>query len=231
MKKILLFSILTLSLIACNNDDNNNTQNPTEETTTMKLKEFRGITTSKYFYHENGFVDSIAVIGGGMIQNNIYKKFIYDSQNNLQTIEILVKSYSDQTIAHVKETFEYSNLDQISAKITLNQISNSTSTTNFTYNAEGYLDNSGQIFLNGNLIQAGTIMYTFDDKKNPFYEMLPVAYNRINITNKNNQILSKTEIETLETINWTYNQNGYPISFQKSPILPDDVDYAEYIYY
>jgi len=234
MKKAILLTILSIIAISCNNDDssdNNEPQNPSENETTMKLKEFRGITTSKYYYHQNGFVDSISVIGGGMIQNNISKKFIYDSQKNLQTIETIVKSYSNETIDHNISTYLYNNLNQIKTVITQGVDNNAYISMNYNYNSEGLLNSSGRTYSNENLIQEGNITYTYDDKKNPYYEMYPLAYVRLNEINKNNTTSISNETETLVIINWTYNQKGYPVSFQKSPVIQDALNFAEYIYY
>lgn len=229
MKKTLLYSILTLSLVACNNDENNNPQNPSEETTTMKLKEFRGITTSKYFYHENGFVDSISTSRAGNIPTEIQTKLHYNIENKLTSMERWV-DVSNETI-YENDIFEYNNQNLIITRKVYDENNSLIRTTNYSYNLEGYLTYDNQTYSNGNIIDDNGIIYTYDDKKNPFFEMYPTAYIRMNQINKNNQTSVNNTTETLETINWMYNQNGYPVSFQKSPILPDDVDYAEYIYY
>lgn len=230
-KNTILLILLPVIAISCNNDDNNNHQNPSEETTKMKLKEFRGISTSKYFYHENGFVDSISVIGGGISQINISEKFIYDSQNNIQTIETIVKTYSNQMIEHKIRSFIYNELNQIETVNSHVVNRDAYMSMDYNYDSEGHLLISGRVYSNENLIQEGNLLYSYDDKKNPFYVMYPLAYVRLSDINKNNGTSTSNATETFETINWTYNQNDYPVSFQKSPVQPDDVDYAEYIYY
>nr|WP_297308369.1 hypothetical protein [uncultured Flavobacterium sp.] len=231
MKKNLLFTAIILALFSCNNNDNSSIepQNPNENETTMKLKEFRALATSKYFYHENGFVDSISTSRAGNIPTEIQTKLHYNSENKLISMERWV-DVSNETI-YENDIFEYNNENLIITKKVYDQNQNLKQNFNYTYDSDGYLNNSNLTYIEGNLVQDGSFTYSYDNKKNPFFEMYPTAYIRMNQINKNNQTSTNNATETLENINWSYNQNGYPVSFQKSPVLPDDIDFAEYIYY
>lgn len=233
MKKLILFSSIAFALISCNNDDNTNNepQNPSDNNQILKLKEFRALATSKYFYHENGFVDSISTTRLGNTPTNIESKLHYNSENRLTSMERWVDVSNTNETIYEKDLFEYNNENLIVIKKVYDENQNLKQTLNYTYNTDGNLDETGQVYANGNLVQDGNITYSYDNKKNPFFEMYPLAYIRMNQINKNNLTQTNNQTETLETINWMYNQNGYPISFQKSPVLPDDIDYAEYIYY
>lgn len=233
MKKLILFSSIAFALISCNNDDNTNNepQNPSDNNQILKLKEFRALATSKYFYHENGFVDSISTTRLGNTPTNIESKLHYNSENRLTSMERWVDVSNTNETIYEKDLFEYNNENLIVIKKVYDENQNLKQTLNYTYNTDGNLDEIGQVYANGNLVQDGNITYSYDNKKNPFFEMYPLAYIRMNQINKNNLTQTNNQTETLETINWMYNQNGYPISFQKSPVLPDDIDYAEYIYY
>lgn len=234
MKKVILLTILSIIAISCNNDDssdNNDPQNPIENETTMKLKEFRALATSKYFYHENGFVDSTSVLNVGLIRTEIQTKLHYSLENTLSSMEQWIHLVNSGEKIYEKVVFEYNSENLINIKRVYDENQNLKRTINYTYNIEGYLNNVGSIYSEGNLVQNGSITYSYDNKKNPFYEMYPTAYVRMNQINKNNQTSTSNTTETLEVINWSYNQNGYPVSFQKSPVIQDDIDYAEYIYY
>ena len=211
MKKNLLFTAIILALFSCNNNDNSSIepQNPNENETTMKLKEFRALATSKYFYHENGFVDSISTSRAGNIPTEIQTKLHYNSENKLISMERWV-DVSNETI-YENDIFEYNNENLIITKKVYDQNQNLKQNFNYTYDSDGYLNNSNLTYIEGNLVQDGSFTYSYD--------------------NKNNQTSTNKATETLENINWSYNQNGYPVSFQKSPVLPDDIDFAEYIYY
>lgn len=233
MKKLILFSSIAFALTSCNNDDNTNNepQNPSYNNQILKLKEFRALATSKYFYHENGFVDSISTTRLGNTPTNIESKLHYNSENRLTSMERWVDVSNTNETIYEKDLFEYNNKNLIVIKKVYDENQNLKQTLNYTYNTDGNLDETGQVYANGNLVQDGNITYSYDNKKNPFFEMYPLAYIRMNQINKNNLTQTNNQTETLETINWMYNQNGYPISFQKSPVLPADIDYAEYIYY
>lgn len=231
MKKIFLLSALTFSIISCSSDANLDNEKEYSNETTMKLKEFNAITSSKYFYHENGFLDSISIIGGGMNTTNVQSKFYYDSENKLDSVYRWIKPTSPENLIFEKDIFEYNDQSLIETKKIFDENNNLKRSLSYSYNSEGYLDISNDTYLNGNLIKSGGITYTFDDKRNPFYEMYPLAYVRMNQINKNNETSFSIGLETLGITNWSYNQNGYPISFQKNPVLPDDIDFAEYIYY
>lgn len=231
MKKAILLTIISLIVISCNNDDNTNNelQNPTDNNQSLKLKEFRALATSKYFYHENGFVDSISTNRAGNISTYIQTKLHYNSENKVTSMERWV-NVSNQII-YENDIFEYNSENLIITRRVYDENHNLKQTKNYNYNIEGYLYSSSLTYLNGNLVQDGSFFYSYDNKKNPFFEMYPMAYVRMNQTNKNNQTSTSNATETLEMINWSYNQNGYPVSFQKSPVIQDDIDYAEYIYY
>lgn len=233
MKKLILFSSIAFALISCNNDDNTNNepQNPSDNNQILKLKEFRALATSKYFYHENGFVDSTSVLNVGLIRTEIQTKLHYSLENTLSSMEQWIHLVNSGEKIYEKVVFEYNSENLINIKRVYDENQNLKQTLNYTYNTDGNLDETGQVYANGNLVQDGNITYSYDNKKNPFFEMYPLAYIRMNQINKNNLTQTNNQTETLETINWMYNQNGYPISFQKSPVLPDDIDYAEYIYY
>jgi len=231
MKKAILLTILYTITISCNNDDNsdnNEPQNPIENETSMKLKEFRSLATSTYFYHENGFVDSISTTRLGNIPTNIESKLHYNSENRLTSMELWV-DVSNENI-YENDIFEYNSEYLITTRKVYDENQNLKRTVNYSYNSEGYIFGSDLIYVDGNLVQNGNITYSYDNKKNPYFEMYPMAYIRMNQTNKNNQTSTSNTTETFEVIDWTYNQNGYPVSFQKSPVFQDDIDYAEYIY-
>lgn len=233
MKKHLLYTAITLALISCNSDDNATIepQTPPDNEVSMKLKEFRALDTSTYFYHENGFVDSISKLRAGSTPTNIQTKLHYNSDNKLTSMERWVEISITNAIIYEKDVFEYNSENLIHVKKVYDENQNLKQTVNYTYNSDGYLYNAGLTYSEGNLVQNGSLTYSYDNKKNPFFEMYPMAYVRMNQINKNNQTSTNNATETLENINWSYNQNGYPISFQKSPVLPDDIDFAEYIYY
>lgn len=240
MKKIILLFAISVFSASCNEDnsvitDVNPVDEPIEndERVILKLKELRAQATSQYFYNENGFVDSISIHAGGRSFASGSKKMHYNSENNLSSIDIWTYPYSDSVLIFKKEIFEYNTLNQIISKKTYNELGSLTSEQNYQYNAEGYLNIQGYIYVNGNLTQEGNqTYYTYDNKPNPLYEMFPIAYNRMNTTNKNNQLSSNfPSINLFETIQYNYNEHNYPTAFQKSTVILDDIDHGVFSYY
>ena len=96
-------------------------------------------------------------------------------------------SNTNETI-YEKDLFEYNNENLIVIKKVYDENQNLKQTLNYTYNTDGNLDENGQVYANGNLVQDGNITYSYDNKKNPFFEMYPLAYIRMNqIQNLKNQ--------------------------------------------
>ena len=229
MKKLLLFSVFAFSLISCNNDDNS--QNPSDNNQILKLKEYRGMDYKTYYYNQNGFIDSISVIGGGMLPTDIQTKFHFNSENKLISIERWVQIVIHEESFYENDIFEYNDENLISIKKTFDENNSLIRTSNYSYNSDGYLTTGNQTYSNGNLVQDNGIIYTYDNKKNPFYDLYPMAYIRMNQINKNNTLTSGNSSENFLTFSYSYNENGYPISYQMKPEIADLEAQAQFIYY
>src|SRR5690606_22983506 len=91
MKKLLFCSII-LFLTNCSTDDFSEKYVLLHETPPegLKIRLVEGDEVTRYFYHANGFVDSIAKVGKDVITT---EKFIYNDQNQI----IKQKTYKKKT--------------------------------------------------------------------------------------------------------------------------------------
>lgn len=229
MKKAILLTILSIITISCNNDDNS--QNPSDNNQILKLKEYRGMDYKTYYYNQNGFVDSISVIGGGMLPTNIQTKFHFNSENKLVSTERWIQIVIHEESFYENDIYEYNTENLISIKKTFDENNSLIRTANYSYNSDGYLTYGNQTYSNGNLVQDNGIIYTYDNNKNPFYDLYPLAYIRMNQINKNNTLTSGNSSEIFLSFTYFYNENSYPISYQMTPGIADLEDQAQYIYY
>jgi len=189
MKKILLYNFIFL-MIGCANDDMLHTTDAFDIEVPplgLKIKQVEGNNITQYFYHKNGFIDSISFIG----ENIIAEKFVYNDLNQIIEKKYSSKKASDTNFSiHNTSYFSYNNKKQIIFIKTYNKNNVLASQQSLTYNEDGSLYNPTQIIKNGNLVQQNasqtSIIFTFDTNPNPFYNIYPKAYCAAFYVNKNN---------------------------------------------
>lgn len=195
MKKILLYNFIFL-MIGCATDDETHTANLTEielPPIGLKIKQVEGDNITQYFYHKNGFVDSIFSIG----ENIITEKFVYNDINQIIEKKYGYKKASDENFS-VYDTsyFTYNNKKQIVYVKKFDKNKTLISQQPLTYNDDGTLYNPTQIVKDGNLVQQNasqrSTIFTFDNNQNPFYNIYPKAYRAAFYINKNNITSQKT---------------------------------------
>ncbi|SFN28993.1 hypothetical protein SAMN05421741_103125 [Paenimyroides ummariense] len=195
MKKLLLY-ILFLFMIACSTDDEANMLDLPEIETPLhglRIKQVEGDNTTQYFYHKNGFVDSISFIG----ENIIAEKFVYNDVNQIIEKRFVSKKASDTNFSIYNTSyFTYNNKKQIIFIKTYNKNNTLASQQSLTYNDDGSLYNPTQIVKDGNLVQQNasqrSTIFTFDTNPNPFFNIYPKAYRVAFYINKNNITSQKT---------------------------------------
>lgn len=112
MKRIALY-IFGFLMIGCTSDDvTNRVDLPEIETSPsgLKIKQVEGDNITQYFYHKNGFIDSISFIG----ENIIAEKIIYNNTNQIIEKRYASKKASDTNFSIYNSTyFAYNNKKQI----------------------------------------------------------------------------------------------------------------------
>src|SRR5690606_28918943 len=149
----LLFCSIILFLTNCSTDDFSEKYVLLHETPPegLKIRLVEGDEVTRYFYHANGFVDSIAKVGKDVITT---EKFIYNDQNkiiknktsNNNTTQSLFSIYTSSFII-----YNYKN--QLSSTLTYydNNILKQKSVHN--YYEDGTLFTPTHIVKDGNLIE------------------------------------------------------------------------------
>lgn len=235
MKKLLLCSIV-LFLTSCSTDDFNEQpvflhESPPEG---LKIRLVEGDEVTHYFYHANGFVDSIAKVGKDVITT---EKFIYNNNNQIIKQET-TKKQAAETLFYIYTTsyFTYNYKNQIASTKTYNGNNDLIKKSVHNYNEDGTLYNPTHIVKDGNLIQQNakglSNTFTFDTHRNPFFNIYPKAYRILKYINKNNITLQVTQ-----TTNYTngyaytlrYNEQGYIIQ-KLNPYNPNNSYLSNYYY-
>lgn len=196
MKNLSFYLIALLVLSSCDKDENHILENPT---VVLKVKKVDNEYISTYFYGSNGFVDSISMISDyGGISNNFYKKFIYNSNDELIKIKIYQQDLFDyDNQIPIDETtifydeFEYTN-HLITKTIHKNESGVTLGETLYNYNSEDNLMLNNSVYDGEKLIEFFDndrnvlIKFSYDNKFNPYYFIYPKAYLKINNFTKNN---------------------------------------------
>lgn len=179
-------------------------------------------STSTYTYNDANFVEEISKETNdfGDISTTVYS-FEYNEKN--QVMAMKVEATDEETI------YTYENDKIVKAEYSIE--GTSVYTYNYTYNDAGDLvsekrtnhededsiDEIQFVIENGNVIKENrygeVYVATYDDKNNPFIGMYPSAFAAINVgiqaVNINNPV-SGTLAD--DTIDYEYNEDGYPIS-------------------
>lgn len=235
MKKLLFFC-LALSLAACEDDIKDVTEKNIPETPPqgLKMKMKEGYFTHKFFYHSNGFVDSISITRN----NTTSEKFIYNNLN--QVVEVRYHSGHPDFPQYDKDEityYTYNSQDQIDTAKTYDKNNTLLKSESYSYNSDGSLNNPMMTVKDENLIiqksGTGTSTFTFDSFRNPYYNIYPKAYRTIKYINKNN-IIKRDETYGSTTVVYPsvlkYNPQNYIIEerIQNAPL--DSDDYNQFFY-
>ncbi|AGC77758.1 YD repeat-containing protein [Nonlabens dokdonensis] len=163
----------------------------------------------EYEYGTNGFVSKIKMSGGG------YHDFFYNSNDEIIRISFngsngntydknytyangLIQSETYSSNGNTT-TYEYDANDRLERKITsLNMTTYDYDTNNNVIRT--YYDN-----------QFG-FDYQYDDKKNPSYDIFPVAYRKAKSISRNNTI-ARTDGVDDRIKTFQYGPNDYPVSY------------------
>ena len=195
MKKYIAFLILPF-ILCCEKEDN---VVPDVPQVILKVKKVDNEFISTYFYNDNGYVDSIAMISDyGGISQNYYKKFIYNENKEISKIKSYQQDLYDygnqipinETTLTITE-FEYAN--NLIVKSTIKDNEDVIIEQNqYNYNASGNLVLNNAVYSGETLIEYDDeinnvrIKYNYDNKFNPYYFIYPKAYLKLNNISKNN---------------------------------------------
>lgn len=235
MKKLLFCSII-LFLTNCSTDDFSEKYVLLHETPPegLKIRLVEGDEVTRYFYHANGFVDSIAKVGKEVITT---EKFIYNDQNQI----IKQKTYKKKTTEtlfsiYTTSFFTYNFKNQIASTKTYNDNNILKEKSVHNYNEDGTLYNPTHIVKDGNLIQQNakglSNTFTFDTHRNPFFNIYPKAYRILKYINKNNitlQVTQATNYTNGYAYTLRYNEQGYIIQ-KLNPYNPNNSYLSNYYY-
>lgn len=247
MKKILLFCTV-LIFTACSDDfpmRENLEGTPgvglTAETPPegLKLKSVSSMYSPRFFYHPNGFVDSIHGYSGFSTLYEISKKFIYNDLNQI----VESREYSEypdypESAEKVIIYYEYNRKNQIVSQNRYDEENKLISNTNYSYNSDGSLIHPYKIVVDENLVEENYsnshIKYQFDSTRNPYYNIYPKAYRIIKHINKNNIIITENYYSFDTIINHhtlKYNTDNYVIEEHISNLPLDVQEYTSFSYY
>lgn len=238
MKKTALI-LFVFSLMACSNDDflrsdlerQRNNQVAEIAPEGLKLKYKGGLYSDSYFYHANGFVDSISWFNNWQ-GNSAAQKFIYDKLNRIvakKSYEIVPQApkFNKIDITYYK----YNSINQIISSLTYDKDSVAIAYNTYSYNKDGSLYNPSVKIENGNIVKEGSVTYEFDNTPNPLYNIYPKAYRILNYVNKNNITLTKYSNDYFHVHTLKYNDKGYIIEEKISNMPTDTNDHIGYSYY
>lgn len=240
VKKILIL-VLSSTILSCSNDDSfsrnmesergSDAESPPEG---LKLKSVGGLFVSSFFYNKNGFVDSIAKINSwqGDIET---KKYIYNNANQIIALRYFFSNPTQPEYDIMERTeYTYNNRKQITSSITYDKNNVAIDYEKFVYNDDGTLFNRYTKIVNENAVKVGYTTYTFDNFRNPYYNIYPKAYRILKEINKNNILKTESKIGTEVFTNvhsLRYNTQDYIISEQISNMPLDTDDSRGFIYY
>ncbi|MBA5791641.1 hypothetical protein H1R17_10480 [Flavobacterium sp. xlx-214] len=213
MRNILLF--LCLCFIACDdeihpsNDEVIIAETPPEG---MKIKQKEGNSSQEYFYHNNGFIDSIYTNKGYIAT----EKFIYNKKNQITEVRVNYRNANASEFTTKITNYTYNDANQIILMEVYDKNNVLIDIKNYTYNADGTLYNPVKIVENENLVKENApdtyITFKYDANPNPYYNIYPKAYKILNYINKNNLKL-KTLKNSYQNLQWShelsYNDNKY----------------------
>ncbi len=179
-------------------------------------------STSTYSYNDANFVEEISKETNdfGDISTKVYA-FEYNEKNQIiakrveATNEETLYTYESDKI--VKAEYAVEGTSVYTYDYTYNDEGNLTSEKRTNHEDEDSVDEIKFVIENGNVIEENrygeVYVATYDDQNNPFIGMYPAAYAAINVgiqaVNENNPI-SGTLAD--DTINYEYNEDGYPVS-------------------
>ncbi|WP_220761602.1 hypothetical protein [Flavobacterium sp. UMI-01] len=148
---------------------------------TSTTTDLEGIFKTNCIY-ENGKLVKLERYTNDIRKENEDLSFTYDGQN-------ISTSYGyDGSTTLFTNKYTYNSNGQMILKKQYNN-DKYCCETSYTYDSKGNISN-----------------YIYDDKINPLYHVLPMAYNKINITSKNN-IISEGD----RSYSYTYDDRNYPI--------------------
>ncbi|WKW45767.1 hypothetical protein P3875_08200 [Myroides sp. JBRI-B21084] len=235
MKKIITLCI-PLLFAACNKSDDYVKKNAIAEVPPegLKIRQREDKYIFKYYYHQNGFIDSVYV----MKESEISHKFFYNEFNQITEDHYLVKNLTDPSAYTKRITkYTYNRFNQISKATVYDKNNQLQYSLNYEYNTEGYLYNPTKIVKNENLIAENSYdyyqNYTFDTTRNPYYNIFPKAFKIIKYINKNNIIKHEVKMphNTIEyTFDLRYNESNY-VSTQMMRENGSDKEYTHFHYY
>ena len=209
MKKITLL-LITLLLISCSKDDAEEIENTKPKLTYQIIEVYENDNLQETFkitvtYGNNGFVSEV---------NDSYLEhkdiFIYNEKNQLIEIQDLTHNTTASFIYNSKgliieeitgdgdQVFYYTYNDKDQVITDTNKSSEGEYITNYEYNS------------NGNMINDGDGIYTYDNKINPVYFSATEQYSKI-LGNSRNNIETITRGGNTKEYIYEYNQENYPI--------------------
>lgn len=221
MKKITLL-LLSISLFACSSDGDSNDNNQNSSVVKGKLK---SITTDgevvNFYYGSNGFVSKVTMLDSdGIDYSTVYnyeglKLTSRVSYTNGVSDSGEIYTYSENRIIKSVNTedgyvdskeFQYDGSGKLTKEIYSQKTPNSStmylvSTTEFIYTS----NNISKEIINVNGGGIYTITYEYDNKKNPYFEILPIEYLIIEREFENNKTKQNNDVFQYE-----YNSTGYP---------------------
>ena len=204
--KNLLFLFLCLIIMGCDdeihplNDEVIIAEAPPNG---MKIKQMEGKSSQEYFYHSNGFIDSISTDKG----TTAAEKFIYNNKNQIIEVRVNYKNTNDKEFNKNTTYYTYNDDNQIILKEVYDKSSVLIDIKSYTYNTDGTLYNPVKIVENENLVKENApdtyITFKYDTNPNPYYNIYPKAYKILNYINKNNLKL-KTLKNSYQSLQWSY---------------------------
>lgn len=221
MKKLLYFVSISFFCSCQNIDDyeDNTTTHIVPETPPegLKLKKRENIYMYEYYYHANGFVDSVYVKKGEKVNTH---KFFYNNLNQIIEDQHIIRDLANVSSNTIKTTsYYYNDQNQILATKVRDENEQLIEHNVFNYNKDGSLYNPTATVENENLITFnGRDNYnicTFDSNRNPMYNIFPKAYRIINYINKNNiktRIIRSFRADIRYNYSLSYNAENYPTS-------------------
>lgn len=232
MKKItLLISLISIILTSCSEDENTTANNATY---VLPIKDIYTnssgqVYTTNHTYNGNKIVAS----DNGII------KFVYTYTNDLITKKEVRDSNTNYLFSYI--SFTYDNSQRLIQNLSIDQplntgvkvlyeyntdgtvfenvyLGTATSQTNFEESSKYFLGSNGEIIKVETYTSAGmtTYNYSYDNKNNPFKNVLNLNKLRPFSNNFYNQISSTTTnpsnvIINTSTSSYTYNSDNFPV--------------------
>lgn len=242
MKKVYIFLSIAI-FISCSDDnaaiDQSNESLIEIAPEGLRLKTKNGMYLENYYYHSNGFVDSIHKTYQYGSPTTISEKYMYNEYNQLTQIKVVSQWPNDpQSLTTKTHQFTYNNQNQITIETVSNENNDVVLSYNYSYNAQNDLISEGIVYQNGQILSESIEnyqnVYNYNTNINPFFIIYPSAYKKLRQISVND-VVQKTISNDLDTIiqshSIEYNTNGFKIKEQIENAYPDTEDYIIYTYY